>query len=868
MRRAAGLVVALLTAVTAPGSAQAGAASRAQVRELRDAGKYEEAVALARRADLAPELGELLRLTGQTTEAQRVLTAARTRSRPDSLLVILQLGLLREELGARDEAFRDFDRLIAAYNARQGSLTSAELTAVGTAVERLSVTDPELARDALRAYDEATAADPGNRAAQLAVGALLLARYNGAEAQFTFESILARDSLQPHALLGLARVARFSGIGGVSALLDRSLEINPRLVDARIFRAELLSEVDDYDGARREIGKALEVNPRSTAALSTQAAVAWLAGDSAAFEATRRAVLDGNPRTAIPDVTAAELAGRHRLYADAARFARDAVTRDSLSWRGWALLGINELRLGRMDSGRVHLEKAFAGDPFDVWTKNTLDLLDTLDVFPARAFARFRVVADAAEVDVLAPYVGPLAEEAYASMTARYGVTTPPIRIEVFRRHADFSVRTMGLVGLGALGVSFGPVVAMDSPSARRRGEFNWGSTLWHEIAHSFHMAASGHRVPRWFTEGLAVYEERMARPGWGDDASPDFLAAYEAERLLPVSRLNDGFVRPAFPEQLGFSYYQASLVCERIVEEHGFAALVRMLRAYANGRDTPRVFREVLSVDMEAFDRAFTEWLERKFATQLASLASHGEGHAAPPSSAAVLTRARSNPGDFRAQLGAGQLLVREGRLAEAIPFLERAKALFPEYAEADGPYRLLAHAARERGDLRRAEAELAAMTARNERSYDAHQELAEVRLALGDSAGALRAFDALMFVDPTDPDVHARLAELAEARGQVTVAVREWRVLVALDPADPVTAYYRLARAELAAGNREGARRAVLRALEQAPGYEPALELLLELREGRNDEGMDGMDGMNQAAPASRASRLSRVSRTGGAL
>jgi tetratricopeptide (TPR) repeat protein len=763
-------------------------------------------------------------------------------------------------LGARADAFRDYDRLITAYNTRQRGLTSAELTAVGTAVERLSLTDPQLARDALRAFDEAIAADPGNVDAHLAVGALFLARYNGAEAQATFERVLARDSLQPRALLGLARVARFSGTGGVSALLDRCLEINPRLVEARVFRAELLSEVDDYEGARRELAAALEENPRSAAALSTRAAVAWLRADSAGFEATRRLVLDQNPRTVIPDITAAELAARHRLYGDAAGFARQAVIRDSLSWRGWALLGINELRLGRMDSGRVHLEKAFAGDPFDVWTKNTLDLLDRLDTFPSRRFVRFRVVADAAEIDALAPYVGPLAEEAYASMARRYGVTAPAIRVEVFRRHADFSVRTMGLVGLGALGVSFGPVVAMDSPSARPRGEFNWGSTLWHEIAHSFHMAASGHRVPRWFTEGLAVYEERMARPGWGDDVGPAYLSAHQAGRLLPVSRLNDGFVRPAYPEQVGFAYVEASLVCERIVEEHGFDALVRMLRAYAAGHDTGRVFRDVLDVELETFDAIFAEWVQRKFATQLASLRSHGDGRAAPPSTAAVLAQARSDPGDFRAQLLAGQGLVRGGQLTEAIPFLERAKALFPEYAEADGPYRLLAHVARERGDLRRTEAELAAMTARNERSYDAHLELADVRLALGDSAGALRALDALMYVDPTEPGVHVQLAELAETQGQTAVAVREWRVLVALDPADPVTAYYRLARAELAGGNREAARRAVLRALEQAPGYEPALELLLELR-GERDERDERDGGMTQAPTPSRVSRASRL-------
>ena len=118
-------------------------------------------------------------------------------------------------------------------------------------------------------------------------------------------------------------------------------------------------------------------------------------------------------------------------------------------------------------------------------------------------------------------------------------------------RHADFSVRTVGLAGMGILGVSFGPVVAMDSPTGRPLGTFNWGSTLWHELAHTFHLGLSGYRVPRWFSEGLAVFEERQARPGWGADASVDFLLAYHAGKLLPVSELNNGFVRPSYPQQI-----------------------------------------------------------------------------------------------------------------------------------------------------------------------------------------------------------------------------------------------------------------------------------------------------------------------------
>src|SRR6185369_15149524 len=120
-----------------------------------------------------------------------------------------------------------------------------------------------------------------------------------------------------------------------------------------------------------------------------------------------------------------------------------------------------------------------------------------------------------------------------SDLAARYGIRPPvPVRIEVFPRHADFSVRTVGLAGMGALGACFGPVIAMDSPSARDRGQFNWGSTLWHEIAHTFHLALSDNRVPRWLTEGLAVLEERRAKPGWGAQVSPEFLNVWVHDSL------------------------------------------------------------------------------------------------------------------------------------------------------------------------------------------------------------------------------------------------------------------------------------------------------------------------------------------------
>jgi cellulose synthase operon protein C len=150
------------------------------------------------------------------------------------------------------------------------------------------------------------------------------------------------------------------------------------------------------------------------------------------------------------------------------------VALDSLSWAAWGVLALNQLRMGEMADGRANLDRAFRGDPFNVWFKNTLDLLDSLERYEERTVGPFTLVIRDDEAGLLAPLVARVAEEAWADLTARYGVSPDvPVRIELYPNSTDFSVRTVGMTGIGALGVAFGRVLAMDSPSARPAGEFN-----------------------------------------------------------------------------------------------------------------------------------------------------------------------------------------------------------------------------------------------------------------------------------------------------------------------------------------------------------------------------------------------------------
>ena len=86
---------------------------------------------------------------------------------------------------------------------------------------------------------------------------------------------------------------------------------------------------------------------------------------------------------------------------------------------------------------------------------------------------------------------------------------------------------------------------------------------------------------------------------------------------------------------------------------------------------------------------------------------------------------------------------------------------------------------------------------------------------------------------IDPFDPIPHQTLGRLAREAGRTETAVRELEVALALGPVDRVAAHTDLAETLFAAGRLADARRQTLNALEIAPTYDRALELLLSIVE-----------------------------------
>jgi cellulose synthase operon protein C len=133
----------------------------------------------------------------------------------------------------------------------------------------------------------------------------------------------------------------------------------------------------------------------------------------------------------------------------------------------------------------------------------------------------------------------------------------------------------------------------------------------------------------------------------------------------------------------------------------------------------------------------------------------------------------------------------------------------------------------------------EYRAALAQDHTTVDAARSLA----ALAEKAAApellLHAYDRIVAIDPFDPQAHSGLGRLALKNSQAETAVREFKAVLALAPADKASAHCDLAEAYLLANRASDAKAEALAALEIAPSYDRAQELLLKAIKGSGSAG-----------------------------
>jgi len=484
------------------------------------------------------------------------------------------------------------------------------------------------------------------------------------------------------------------------------------------------------------------------------------------------------------------------------------------------------LRTGDETGARRALDRSWRADPFDVVTYNLLKMLDNLEQFVTVTEGDIVLKMHRDEAPVLREYAMPLAQEALKTLSAKYAFTpTGPILVEIFPNHDDFAVRNLGLPGMiGALGACFGRVVTMDSPRARTSTPFSWQATLWHEMAHVVTLQLSRQRIPRWLTEGISVHEEAKKRAEWGRDMEETFARAMDRNKVLKLRDLNAGFTRP---DTISLAYYQASLLVDHIVDSKGQAALNALVKSYAEGVDNDTALQRALSVNVDALQVSFDKALEDRFGAMRRAL--HDAEKPVDGSSLdALKAAAAAKPDSYAAQLALGQALASAGDAAAYVP-LQRAAALVPNAIGPASPHTLMAALAEKLNDRPRAIKEYEALIAADHTDVEAARKLLELATAAGDERAAAVALDRVVALDPFDAAAHTGWGRMALKRGDHVVAMREFRAALQTGAADKAAAHCDLGESYLLAGMRAEAKKEALAALEIAPSFERAQELLL---------------------------------------
>ena len=639
-------------------------------------------------------------------------------------------------------------------------------------------------------------------------GRMLHERFNDQDAQDLFKEALAKDPNNSQAYLGLALLSAGGCSDGAVEWAHKALELDAQLTEAHELLATLALEDSDPNQAAAEADAALKISSDALDALAVHASIELLADRSADAWLTRITAV--NPTYGKGYALVAHhliLSGR---YVDGVAYYRKALAADPQLWSARSELGINLMRLGRDAEAHQQLQNCYENGYRNGATVNSLRLLDSYKNFVILKDDTTILRLHKKESALLYPYFLAELKRDIAAYEQKYHMKlSGPVQVEVYPDHEDFAVRTLGMPGLGALGVTFGNVVAMDSPSGRKPGDFHWASTLRHELSHVFILAATNHRVNRWFTEGLAVHEESEASPEWGDPITPDILVAVREKKLLPIADLDRGFVRPRYPTQVLVSYFQAGQICDYIQSRWGAGKLLDMVHAYAHVVSTREVIQKILGLSPEEFDKQFQAWLYGRLQSTLDSF------------------------DQWHERLSKLARLAHDKKYDDVTREGDAVIRLYPSYVYDANAYELLAEAQLAKGNKTAAATALEAYMKAGGRRPAALESLAQLQESAGNPQAAAATLDRINFIDPAfDEAMHRRLGALWLAQKNYRGAIREYGAVLTFQPLDVAAAQYDLAHAYLEAGQRDKAEDAVLASLEAAPNYRPAQKLLLQLK------------------------------------
>lgn len=314
----------------------------------------------------------------------------------------------------------------------------------------------------------------------------------------------------------------------------------------------------------------------------------------------------------------------------------------------------------------------------------------------------------------------------------------------------------------------------------------------------------------------------------------PRYRAMILGEDFTPLSQLSGAFLSPKTPIHLAFAYYESSLAVEFLLERFGLDAMKRIFAELAKG---------VPLNDAIAKHAAPLEQIDREFAERAKQLA-QGVGPKldwSKPTADDVVSEesferwVEQRPDNYTAILERTRKLVEQRKWEEAKAPLQKLIELYPNQHNPDSAYAMLAKVHRALGETDQEIAMLQRVAELSSDATDAYARLMELHAGRKNWQEVLTHSESYAAVNPLATAPHRYAAEASEALGQAEPAIKSYRTLLQLGPTNPTEIHFRLARLLHVTGNPE-AKRQVLLALEEAPRFRAALDLLLEINRKTN--------------------------------
>jgi tetratricopeptide (TPR) repeat protein len=373
-------------------------------------------------------------------------------------------------------------------------------------------------------------------------------------------------------------------------------------------------------------------------------------------------------------------------------------------------------------------------------------------------------------------------------------------------------------------------VITANSPASQAENPANWQDVLWHEFTHVITLTASKNKMPRWFSEGISVFEERQANPAWGEHMNLGYRDLILNGELTPLGKLSSAFLAPKDSRHLLFAYYESSLVIEFIVQRFGLESLKAMLADLGDGKDINTAI-PARTIPLPELERQFAA-----YATELATNLAPGINLDKLPESGSdtdIAIWEKAHPDNYYLRMRNAGKLMEAKNWAEAGPLLESLAAAYPGEKGAANPLWLLAVTERNLNETNAELTTLQKFAVRESDFVDLYARLIELSEAQKDWPAVTKYASRLVAINPLISLPYRALAEAGVASGNRGQAITAYRKLLLLDPPDPSEVHFQLARLLHARVDSEAeAERQVLQALEDAPRYRDAQHLLLEIK------------------------------------